>query len=221
MNRVGSNVREALERIAIAARGRQVKLVAVTKTVAPDRIREAIAAGLRLAGENRIQEALPKIQALSDLQVEWHFLGHLQTNKVRDAVKHFACIQSVDSLRVLLEIEKEASRQQKKPELLLELNLGGEESKYGLTREQLPEALEAGEKLQWCRVAGLMLIPPFLEDQEMVRPYFRELREIREKYSGRFSALRELSMGMSHDYVTAVEEGATMVRIGTAIFGAR
>lgn len=212
---------DILRRVESAAGGRSILLIAVTKTVAPAAIREAFRAGVRTFGENRVQEALPKIQELQDLNAEWHFIGHLQTNKTRDAVRNFAMIHSVDSGRLLLQIEKEAVKADRIMPVLLELNLGGEESKSGMTAAELPRILEASASLGKTVVRGLMTVPPYLENPEHVRPYFRQLRELRDRFQPGFPALAELSMGMSHDFAVAIQEGATMVRVGTALFGER
>ncbi|HEY7162201.1 MAG TPA: YggS family pyridoxal phosphate-dependent enzyme [Acidobacteriota bacterium] len=218
---IAENIDKVRENIARVANDRNVKLVAVTKTVSAARISEAHAAGVKIFGENRIQEALPKIEELSSLSAEWHFIGHLQTNKARDAVRYFSWIQSIDSHKLLTQVEKEAAKQQKNINLLLELNVGSEESKHGLNENDVAEMLEAGSKLQWCKIRGLMIIPPFDEDPEKIRPYFKKLRQVRDHYQSDFADLTELSMGMSNDYEVAIEEGATMVRIGTSIFGSR
>ena len=209
--------REILSRVG----ERKVKVIAVSKTQPGAKLREAYEAGVRVFGENRIQEAIPKIQELSSLPVEWHFIGHLQTNKSRDAVRFFSWIHSIDSIKLLHHIEKEAAKQSKRMSLLLEINLGGEESKSGTTEKDLPELLQEGKDLTWGRIRGLMTIPPFLEDVEKVRPYFQRLRGLRDQYRPEYPELTELSMGMSHDYVVAIEEGATLIRIGTALFGER
>jgi PLP dependent protein len=219
MTEIAENVNKVRENIARAAHGRNVQLVAVSKTVSADRIAEAYDAGVKSFGENRIQEAIPKIQKLGSFEAEWHFIGHLQTNKARDAVRHFSWIQSIDSIRLLTQVEKEASKQKKNLNLLLELNLGGEETKHGLNEKDLQGVFNA--ELQWCNIRGLMIIPPFDQDPEKIRPYFRKLREIRDRWQKDFPDLTELSMGMSNDYEVAIAEGATMVRIGTAIFGSR
>ena len=215
------NFQEIQRSVQGAAQGRNVKIIGVTKTVTADRIEEAYHAGVRSFGENRIQEALPKIEMLSHLNIEWHFIGHLQTNKARDAVRYFSCIHSIDSVKLLHQIEKEASKLQKQMDVLLEVNLGGEETKYGFAFNQLQDGLEASKGLTWSGVRGFMIIPPFREDPEAARPYFRQLRELLQQKKPDFPTLQELSMGMSHDYVVAVQEGATMVRIGTALFGER
>jgi uncharacterized pyridoxal phosphate-containing UPF0001 family protein len=136
-------------------------------------------------------------------------------------VRYFSCIQSVDSIRLMEMIEKEAMKINKSMDLLLELNLGEETSKHGMKVDQLREALRTAQTLTWGKVRGLMILPPYLEDPEKVRPYFRQLRKLRDQHATHFPALIELSMGMSHDYIVAVEEGATMIRIGTALFGER
>lgn len=218
---IQENYQQILKRVRESSGTREVRIVAVSKTMPPQKLQEAYLAGLRIFGENRIQEAVPKIQALTHLNAEWHFIGHLQTNKAREAVNYFSCIHSVDSLRLLLMIEKEAARIRKNVELLFELNLAKETTKHGMVEQQLPEALEASLSLTWGRVCGLMIIPPYMENPENVRPFFRKLRELRNHYVARFPALTELSMGMSHDYAVAVEEGATMIRVGTALFGTR
>lgn len=212
---------EIRTRIDRAAQGRPVKLIAVSKTFPAESVREAYAAGIRTFGENRIQEAAPKIAALQDLDIEWHLIGHLQTNKARDAVRHFTWIQSIDSVKVLNHVEKEAAKLQKKIDVLFEINIGSEESKHGFAESELPAAVQAGMGLEWCVPRGLMIIPPFFEDAEQARPYFRRLRELRDSIVKDHPSMVELSMGMSHDFEIAIEEGATMVRIGTALFGAR
>lgn len=217
MSRIAENVADIQRRIHAAANGRSVQLVAVSKTFPAESIREAYDAGVRTFGENRIQEAIPKMHSTGDLAVAWHFIGHLQTNKARDAVRNFPWIQSIDSIRLLEQVEKEAAKQNKNVDLLLEMNLGGEETKYGFTEGDLSSALVIAEKLQFCRVRGLMIIPPFQEDPEQTRPYFKKLAEMRKAHP----QLTELSMGMSHDFEVAIQEGATMVRIGTALFGTR
>lgn len=218
---IPENFRHIQERVLQAARGRDVRIIAVSKTQPPAKLEEAYHSGLRTFGENRIQEAIPKVLALSKLDIEWHFIGHLQTNKVREALRNFSYIQAVDSIRLMQMIEKEAEKMAKKMPVLLELNLAGEITKHGMTADQLPETLEVSRSLRWVDVRGLMLIPPYFEDPEQVRPYFHQLRELRDQYARDHSSLTELSMGMSHDYVVAIEEGATMIRIGTALFGER
>ena len=213
---IAENIREIEKEVRRRAAGRDVAIVAVSKTVPAESVKEAYAAGIKLFGENRIQEALPKIAQMANPDLTWHFIGHLQTNKTRDAVRYFSCIQSVDSLKLLQQIEKEAAKIGKKIDIFLEMNLGSEESKYGLAESDVGTAVETARNLPHVSLRGLMAIPPFFEDPEQVRPYFRRMRALTEQYK-----LREVSMGMSHDYPIAIEEGSTMVRIGTAIFGKR
>jgi len=204
MMSIQANFQEIKANIANAAQGREVKIVGVSKTVPPERIAEAFQAGITIFGENRIQEALPKIQALTGMGIEWHFVGHLQTNKAKDAVRYFSWIHSVDSAKLLHAVENEAAKQGKRVSLLLEVNLGGEESKFGFAEEQLAAGLEASRTVQWATVCGLMIIPPYSEDPQEVRPFFRRMREMRDRFSPEYPAIKELSMGMSHDYVVAV-----------------
>lgn len=209
------------ERVKNVSAGRDVKILAASKTMSPEVLEEAFRAGVRVFGENRIQEAIPKIQSLSSLEAEWHFIGHLQTNKAREAVRYFSCIQSVDSVRLMQMIEREAEKIGKKMELFFEIRLANEATKHGMEADQLAEALDVSRDLKWCKVCGLMIIPPYFENPEEARPFFRRLRELRDQLAAPFSGLKELSMGMSHDYEVAVQEGATIVRIGTALFGPR
>ena len=202
-----------------------IELMAVSKTVPPERIREAYDAGLRVFGENRVQEFAGKSEALRHLSdIEWHMIGHLQRNKVRLAVELFDVIESLDNLALARELDKEGRRRGKIIRAFVEINLGGEESKSGIAKNHVASLLESVAKLANLRVEGLMTVPPFRQDPEQVRPYFRELRELKEKLSESGFPnveLKELSMGMTHDYPVAVEEGATIVRIGTALFGPR
>ncbi|HET6266404.1 MAG TPA: YggS family pyridoxal phosphate-dependent enzyme [Acidobacteriota bacterium] len=200
---------------------RDVRLIAASKMVSIDRIRLAHQAGVKTFGENRMQEAIPKIVSCQDLDVDWHFIGHLQSNKAREAVQYFSHIHSVDSIKLMQHVEKEAARQSKKMKLLIELNLGAEATKHGLPEAELANILEGSRALHWCQVIGLMIIPPFAENPEEARPHFQKLRQLRDTWTKDFPALTELSMGMSHDYAIAVQEGATMIRIGTALFGPR
>lgn len=226
---VAGNVRAVLEAIRRAAIrvGRDpgsVSLVAATKQVGPERIKPAIEAGVRILGENRLQEALPKIEALAGRPgLRWHFIGRLQRRKVRDVVGRFALIHSVDSLELAEEIERRAAAAGLIQPVLLEVNLGGEASKGGFEPEALPAVLPELKKLAHVRLRGLMAIPPPTPDAEGARPYFRRLRTLAESLGAGWCGPEpaELSMGMSQDYEVAVEEGATMVRVGTALFGRR
>lgn len=223
------NISRVRERIAAACQrsGRRVedvRLIAVSKTVAPDRIRQAYEAGLRDFGENRVQEAEAKRPALSDLTVTWHLIGHLQTNKAKSARELFHWIHSVDSLRLAAKLDKSAVCSGERLPVLLEVNLGEETSKSGAQENEVVALAEQVDQLETIELRGLMTIPPFLDDPERVRPFFRRLRLLAEKInSARLPnvSLQDLSMGMSHDFEVAIEEGATMVRVGTAIFGAR
>ena len=199
----------------------EVKIVAATKTVPAERIREAIKAGIKIIGENRVQEAEKKILELKDENVEWHMIGYLQKNKVNKALKLFKMIQSVTSVDLARKINNSCERNNQKMPCLLEINIGKEPTKAGFLEEELFENLEELAKMSNLEIKGLMVIPPFLEPEE-VRPYFAKLRKIMEKINEMINIhLTELSMGMSHDFEVAIEEGATMVRIGTAIFGPR
>ena len=226
---IGENLRLVFERIRHATQqsGRtegSVRLVAATKSVGLDQIREGIASGLTILGENRLQEALPKIEGLRGEPIQWHFIGHLQRRKVRSVVGVFDLIHSVDSVELLEEIERRAQEAGLTQAVLLEVNLEGEATKAGFLPDEIEEAMPGLEALSHVVVKGLMAIPPPTSDPEQARPYFRRLRELALRLSRQAIStvsLKELSMGMSNDYHVAVEEGATMVRVGTAIFGVR
>lgn len=197
-----------------------VRLVAVSKLMSVEAIREALEAGVTTLGENRVQEAATKIAALPGMAA-WHLVGHLQTNKAKLAVQLFELIHSLDSEKLARELDRHGGQAGKVVRCLVEVNLGGEASKSGTTEEGLRPLLEAAAALPHLRIEGLMAIPPPLPDPEEVRPYFRHLRMLRDKLQGENFPLAELSMGMTHDFEVAIEEGATLVRIGTAIFGPR
>jgi len=200
-----------------------VRLVAVTKTVTVDRIQEGIAAGLTILGENRVQEALPKMVALKEAPIRWHFIGHLQRRKVRTIVGLFELIHSVDTVELAQEIDRRAGEAGTRQDVLLEVNIGSEATKTGFHPEALVGLVPAVASLPHVRVKGLMAIPPPTEP-DRARVYFRRLRETAERIAELnlpSVAMDELSMGMSNDYVVAVEEGATLVRVGTALFGMR
>jgi len=198
----------------------EVRLVAVTKTFGPDTVDAAQRAGLGLFGENRVQEAAAKIAECGS--AEWHLVGHLQRNKVRPALELFSMFHAVDSVRLLEAIAETAAETGHQPRLLLEVNVSGEGSKFGFAPEALPEALDAAAQLGGPSVVGLMTVPPFSPDPEASRPYFRRLRELRDRCQDESGLdLPELSMGMSGDFEVAIEEGATYVRVGTALFGRR
>jgi pyridoxal phosphate enzyme (YggS family) len=217
-------VRGRLERAARAA-GRppsSVRLIAVSKTFPEEAIRAAAAAGQRDFGENRVQEALQKAPALADLSLDWHLIGHLQSNKARRAVTAFRTIHSIDSLDLLLRADRAAAEAGVSPELLVQVDLAGEATKYGVPESGVRPLFAAD--LTAVRLAGLMVLPPWTENPEEARPWFVRLRRLRdalEREGIPEERLRELSMGMSHDFEAAVQEGSTMVRVGTAIFGSR
>lgn len=197
-----------------------VTLVAVSKTIPAAAIREAVSAGVKILGENRVQEAREKIEALPGA-AEWHLIGHLQTNKAKLAVGLFDCIHSLDSVRLVQEIGRHAEEAGRRLRCLVEVNVGEEAQKSGVDAAEVRPLLEAARRLPQLSVQGLMTIPPFLPDPESVRPVFRRLRDLRDRLESEGWTLPDLSMGMSHDFEVAIEEGATLVRIGTAIFGSR
>jgi len=214
-------VRAAIS-VAAARAGRDpetIRLIAVTKTVPLERIRDAIALGLRTFGENRVQEAVPKIEALSTEGCEWHLIGHLQRNKVKDIPGHFAMVQSVDSVRV---VDALGPRVGMPLDVLMEVNVGEEPQKTGALPKDVLLVAEAIRQYPTLRLRGLMTIAPLRPDEESVRPFFRQLRVLRDQLQDRLGRpLPELSMGMTDDYPAAIAEGATMLRLGRAIFGPR
>lgn len=215
-------MRDACRRAGRAAE--DVRLIAVSKTHPAEAIRQAYAAGLRDFGENRVQEAAAKRKELEDIQAVWHLIGHLQSNKAKQAVALFDSIHSVDSLYLAERIDRAAAAAGRRLPILIEVHLGEEASKFGVEEDDLAQLAEQIGALPSIELQGLMTLPPFFENPESVRPFFRRLREL----AGRMEArnlhgvsMRELSMGMSHDFEIAIEEGATIVRVGTAIFGER
>ena len=219
LTRIRSRIDQACERS-----GRQpdsVRLMAVSKNQSPELVAQAASAGLTLFGENRIQEAKVKIP-LCPSQLEWHFIGHLQSNKSRDAVSLFHVVQGVDSLALAEELQKQAIKQARSLPILLEVNVAGESSKFGWNPDRLLAELLQLNALPRLVVQGLMTIAPYAVDPEQVRPIFRRLRELRDRCTDLLGApLPVLSMGMSGDLEVAIEEGATLVRVGTALFGER
>ena len=218
MTDVRENCRRILDRIHNAAvrssrDPASIKLIAVTKTVPSQRISHAVECGIRDVGENRLQEALPKIAALSELPLTWHFIGHLQTNKARKVLEHFQWVQCVDRFELAEKLNETAA---KPVPVLIEVKLHEEPNKSGIQEAGLSRFVEQLRGYDKLQLRGLMAIPPFFEDAEDVRPYFRKLGDLARQF-----ALPELSMGMSHDFEVAIQEGATMVRIGTALFGER
>lgn len=202
----------------------KITLIAVTKTQSPDTVREAFAAGLTVMGENRVQEAVEKAAQLSDLPLEWHLIGHLQTNKVRQAVALFTLIHSLDSSKLATEIDRCAQNAGKVQNVLLQINVANESTKSGVAPEKSEELSDLINSLPHLRLCGIMTIAPFFQDPEQTRPIFREMRTLFERLRNRSlqpESFRWLSMGMTHDYKVAVEEGSNMVRIGTGLFGVR
>jgi PLP dependent protein len=226
---IAHNLAEARLRIRNAAlaagrRPEDVRLLAISKTFSLEHIRAAVAAGQEDFGENRVQEALKKIAGSADLKIRWHLIGTLQSNKVRKAVSHFTAIHSVDSLRLLEAVDAAAGASGTAPQVLVQVDLAGEATKHGAPPAEAKAIIRAAGECRSARCVGLMTIPPFLEPPENVRPYFAQLRGLRDTLLQEGldpATLRELSMGMSHDFEIAVQEGATIVRLGTAIFGTR
>jgi pyridoxal phosphate enzyme (YggS family) len=222
-------VRERIERAARHAgrRPEEIALMAVSKTQPPERLREAYNAGQRLFGENRVQEFAGKADALRDLRAaEWHMIGHLQTNKATKTAELFSAVDSVDSLKLAEKLDAAARNRGRKLDVLLEINVGGEEAKSGTAPDspEIEELLLAAPHLDALAFRGLMTVPPFTDDPQGARPYFRKLRALRDAIAARKLpgiAADQLSMGMSHDFEVAIEEGSTCVRVGTAIFGER
>lgn len=229
---ISANIAELRERVTRAAAGvrrspDQITLMAVSKTVEPARIREAYEAGLRVLGENRVQEFAEKSGALAELKdAEWHLIGHLQSNKAAKAVQLFQAIDSLDSLRLAEKLNSAAQQAGKVLPVLIEIKVGAEESKAGIPLDspQLEQILQAASRLEHLQIRGLMTVPPYTENPEGARDYFRSLRDLRDQIARRNLPrvqMDVLSMGMSHDFEVAIEEGSTCVRVGTAIFGSR
>ena len=229
MNDIANNLAAVRERIAAAAvaAGRQageVRLLAVSKTFSVDHVRAAWAAGQRDFGENKVQEALQKISETADLEIRWHLIGHLQSNKVKRAAPAFSAIHAIDSVELLRRVDAVAADAGAAPDLYIQVDLAGESTKFGAPEADVPAIARAAMACRAARLKGLMLLPPWFDDAEQARPYFRRLHELRDRLveDGIEAArLRELSMGMSHDFEVAIQEGATLVRVGTAIFGKR
>ena len=224
-------IQKQIEEVAAAA-GRDpasVRLVTVSKTIPAERVREAAGLGVNIVGENYIQEVREKFQQLSDLDLSWHFIGHLQSNKAKYAVRMFSLIHSVDSLKLAQELDKQAGKNGKIQDILIQLNISGEETKSGSDPENLKNLIMGMGELQHIRVKGLMTMPPFFDDPDRARPFFAELRKLRDHIKDEVLPhenlpniqMDELSMGMTGDFTAAIAEGATLVRIGTAIFGRR
>ena len=200
-----------------------VTLIAVSKTFPPEYVRAAAEAGQVDFGENKVQEARQKMDQTSDLQIRWHLVGHLQTNKAKKACG-FDVVHSIDGAELIDRLDRAAESAGRRLDLLVQVDLAGEATKHGAREEELTAIFDAAQSARASRIVGLMLLPPAVDDPDAARPYFRALRDVRDRLLARgvdASQLKELSMGMSHDFEVAVEEGATLVRVGTAIFGSR
>ena len=227
--RITANLNTVNARIAAAAAaaGRvttDVRLVAVSKKFGPEHVEAAVAAGLQDLGENKVQEALQKQAATGAPRVNWHLIGHLQSNKARKAAEAFDWIHSVDSVDLLRRLDRAAADCGRSPHLLIQVDLADEATKHGAPEAEVRRILDAATTCRWVEVRGLMVLPPWSQNPEATRPYFRRLRQLRDELRATGpdrSRLDQLSMGMSHDLEVAVEEGATMVRVGTALFGPR
>jgi pyridoxal phosphate enzyme (YggS family) len=229
---IAEKIAQVQEHIAAAARraGRnpdEITLMAVSKTFPAERIREAYVAGLRVFGENRVQEFAGKAAAVRDLtDADWHLVGHLQTNKAAKAAELFDAVDSVDSVRTAEKLNASAATAGKTLHALIEINVGGETAKSGVApdSDELEQILQGARRWKNLKVSGLMTVPPYTDDPEGSRSYFRQLRQIRDRIAARSLSqisMATLSIGMSHDFEVAIEEGATCVRVGTAIFGER
>lgn len=225
MSEIKENLLRVMEKIEKATRkvGRdpnEVKLVAVSKTVETSRVREAIEAGVSILGENYVQEAQKKIEELGR-PVSWHFIGHLQSNKAKYAVRLFDMIHSVDSLSLAEELNRRAEQANQVIKVMVEVNLSKEATKFGTDGEMVLNLANRIQNLKYLSLEGLMTMPPYFDSPEMSRPYYIELRKLKERMAREGISMKELSMGMSNDFEIAIEEGATYVRVGTAIFGSR
>ncbi len=220
---ITENFRSVTQRMAICCDkcGRSpqdVHLICVTKQASIEQMEEALAAGATVFGENRVQDALKKYEIIGD-KVKWNLIGHLQTNKAKDAVKMFSLIHSVDSLHLAEEIDKQAAKINKTQDILIQVSTSGEESKFGIRPEEVDDLLKKLLAYRHISIKGFMTIAPEVDDPEAVRPYFRALRELRDRVNQSFNTqYRVLSMGMTNDFEIAIEEGSTMVRVGRAIF---
>jgi pyridoxal phosphate enzyme (YggS family) len=220
-------IKERIEKTAMDC-GRNpdsIRLIAVSKTVSAAIVKDAIGAGAMILGENYVQEAREKIRTLSDFDISWHFIGHLQSNKAKYAVKLFDLIHSVDSIKLARELNKQAQKSGKIQKILIQINISQEKSKSGIPVDDTADIIQAISEFENIKIKGLMTMPPFFNQPDRVRPFFAALRELRDQLADRAIpagvSLEELSMGMTGDFEVAIAEGATMVRVGTAIFGER
>jgi PLP dependent protein len=226
---ISDNLQTVRARVDAAARraGRApdaIRLIAVSKTFGAEYVRAAFAAGQRDFGENKVQEGLQKIAETVDIDLRWHLIGHLQSNKAKRAVGGFACIHAVDSVDLLRRLDAAAAADGQAPDILVQVDLAGEATKFGAPPSVAREVVAAALEARAVRLVGLMILPPWSEDPEQARPWFVRLRQLRDRWVTEgipAGALAQLSMGMSHDFEAAIEEGATIVRVGTAIFGTR
>jgi PLP dependent protein len=221
-----ADVREHIARAAdrVGRDPSHIRLIAVSKTFGADAVRAAAQDGQVDFGENKLQEAQQKRQDLTDLPLKWHLIGHLQSNKTKKAAAEFDVIHSIDSASLLQRVDQAAAAVHRRVELLVQVDLAGEATKHGARENELGSIIDAARNASAVSLIGLMLLPPAVDDPEVARPWFRKLRELRDTLKAQgvpAGMLKELSMGMSHDYEIAIEEGATFVRVGTAIFGRR
>lgn len=222
LEKIKERIQQAAE--ACGRDAESVRLVAVSKTVAPEAVREALEAGVTVLGENYVQEAREKFKALVQYPVSWHFIGHLQSNKAKYAVRLFDLIHSVDSLKLARELDKQAAKVDKIQQILVQVNISGEETKSGIAADEITTLIQEISQMKNLAVLGLMTMPPYFYQPEKVRPFFAALRQLRDEIDSRRLpnvSMAELSMGMTGDFEVAIQEGATLVRIGTAIFGER
>ena len=226
---IAEHLQDVRRRIDAAAQrsGRpssSIRLIAVSKTFSADAVREAHAAGQIDFGENKVQEGVGKAAEIGDPAIRWHLIGHLQSNKAKKAASVFAAIHSIDSVDLLRRVDAAAADAGTRPEVLIQADLAGEATKFGAPETDIPAIVEAAAACRAARLTGLMIVPPWSDNPEDVRPWFRRLRELRDSLvaaGAPAGSLAELSMGMSHDFEAAIEEGSTIVRVGTAIFGKR
>lgn len=217
-------IRENIEKVCvkIGRNPEEIKILGASKAQPVEKIKEAFEAGIKLFGENYVQEAEKKIKELQTYPIEWHFIGRLQTNKVKKALNLFSVIESLDRLELAYEIQKQAEKLKKEVSVFIEINIGKEKSKAGVFPEDLEKFIEEVLKLEKIKIKGFMSLPPYKSEVEEVRPYFKKVRELFEKFKPFLGEdFRELSMGTSLDYLVAIEEGATLIRIGEALFGKR
>lgn len=219
LSRIHEQIRAAAE--AAGRDPREVRLMLATKTQTPETVREAFAAGEHFYGENRVQELVPKVDVLRDLDITWHFIGHLQTNKVRDVVGRVSCIQSIDRVSLADEVQSVCVKRETTVDVMIEVNTSGEVSKHGVTPTDVWTLIEHVHTCTALRITGFMTIGALSDDEATVRACFATLRQIRDVYDSKYDTRTELSMGMSSDLAWAIAEGSTIVRVGTAAFGER